>query len=517
MAQYSMNAYDADIYIPGFKGLMPYGDQMGTDLRYSPDCMNVESVGGDLRPIGLYVPEDNISTLGDWPSGDIATIMVFKARSGDSSWTECAIAANGKIYKGQFTDGTIWSTITPSSSTLFQSNKWSWTVYEETTNGNLHTVLLISNTQDGMYKISGGSATKITGAPKNFAFIERYGERIWGCGATDAPDTIYYSASFSYSDWSINTTSPADGGGEIREPTWDFDNIVALKSFGDNLIAFTRKRLWKITGTDISSIYIQEQYGNGTAYPESIAVFNNRLYMFRDFDGIVVYDGNSTYPIPGQSPYSKYSLTPSVTNAVKGIIVRDRYIVSITKWIPQPPPGRAIPSRICVIYNINENTISLADSPEVISLSAAMDYGYALLQQPNKDLYVNQIGHDSWEGQNNPGYATKWVTPWITLGRKDIQKGGFELYFNPELSSDATDPVTFKFTIQTEKKSKVKEYTVMPLTAEEKNAGKQYKQKRIHFGGAGRRFRLIIETEEGATTPWRLIGGIHIIAEIDKD
>jgi hypothetical protein len=40
--------------------------------------------------------------------------------------------------------------------------------------------------------------------------------------------------------------------------------------------------------------------------------------------------------------------------------------------------------------------------------------------------------------------------------------------------------------------------------------------KRLHFGGSGRRFRLMIETQ-ASTAPWRLIGGIQIIAETDPD
>ena len=104
--------------------------------------------------------------------------------------------------------------------------------------------------------------------------------------------------------------------------------------------------------------------------------------------------------------------------------------------------------------------------------------------------------------------------------------------------------MTFK--IQTEKKTKQKNYTVYPLNIvnpipelwEKLNtdswghvfesswgdiAGKtdvivkQFKQKRLHFSGAGRRFRVIVETGKGIEAPWRLIGGLHLIAETDPD
>ena len=71
-------------------------------------------------------------------------------------------------------------------------------------------------------------------------------------------------------------------------------------------------------------------------------------------------------------------------------------------------------------------------------------------------------------------------------------------------------------TVQTEKKAKTKVYTVQPLSAQEMANGKEYRQKRMHFGGAGRRFRLLIESAP-ASPPWRLSGGITVVSELDPD
>ena len=38
----------------------------------------------------------------------------------------------------------------------------------------------------------------------------------------------------------------------------------------------------------------------------------------------------------------------------------------------------------------------------------------------------------------------------------------------------------------------------------------------LHFGGTGRRFRLMIDAPAG-TPVWRIVGGVHIVAEIDPD
>ena len=109
------------------------------------------------------------------------------------------------------------------------------------------------------------------------------------------------------------------------------------------------------------------------------------------------------------------------------------------------------------------------------------------------------------------------------------------------------EPVTISFSIQTEKKTKTKRYTVQPLNVispgipweepkDSKSWGgvignyiwgvlggrtdiitRQYRHKKLHFSGAGRRFRIMIETDEGTTAPWRLVGGLQMVVETDPD
>ena len=96
----------------------------------------------------------------------------------------------------------------------------------------------------------------------------------------------------------------------------------------------------------------------------------------------------------------------------------------------------------------------------------------------------------------------------MDFSRKSIAKGGYEIYFSPEVRGF---PVTFRFSIQSEKKIKSKNVTVQPTVT-------KAKQKRIRFGGTARKFRVVIETlglTQGAT--WRLTGGIQMIVETDPD
>jgi hypothetical protein len=77
------------------------------------------------------------------------------------------------------------------------------------------------------------------------------------------------------------------------------------------------------------------------------------------------------------------------------------------------------------------------------------------------------------------------------------------------LAVEAKDAVTVSVSIETEKKTKTKA-VIFPDTSATKAI-----QKRLHFGGAGRRFRLLISSD--ATDAWRIVGGIQVRMEIDPD
>ena len=616
MAQVNMNAYDADVFIPEFKGLMQAGDHMGTDLRYSPDCMNIETPNGVLQP----APQFNALQLWDytrWSSEDKlfnmdkSTAMYLNAmvpelelepNSGSQG------SNNGwyfafKDYYFFFYDGYLYyinthvddydyhtgheyarrvpTDITPSNN--FPSTGWSWCVYSSALtsdkeyywdrgtaveqhvtipSGTVNNELIFSHPDMGVYRYStlDDKFYKIT-TPANFAFIARYAERIWGVGTGQNKDSVYYSRAYSSTNWTQNNNHPELGGGEFKEPTWDDDEFVALSTFPDALIAFTRKRAWKITGSDPSNFVIQEQLGNGTKYPNTIARLPDCIIMVGE-KGLVRYDGYRVYPIQQEATEELFKriVTPPYGNKfLMATSIGDKYILSFTNELYGPfvahsndssfqdPPYHITEDHPVessgyqiLILDTKTGNITRMETPKIISFFNLKPCALTYIPGTTPYVGITWMYFDSWDQQRVTNKAVKWVTPWVTFGRQDIKKGGFDFYFTPELRAEKriihellmysiktttpeflveeiSGPVTFKITIQTEKKSKVKRYTVQPLTAAEISAGKEYKMKRLHFGGSGRRFRVIIEVEAGNTIPWRLIGGIHIIAEIDKD
>jgi len=170
------------------------------------------------------------------------------------------------------------------------------------------------------------------------------------------------------------------------------------------------------------------------------------------------------------------------------------------------PTGTATANNTLIVYNAEEGSFLEYTDIHIESMMATEDRLYATSSTlPGKIVILH---YDSWETGIASGKATRWETPWMDFSRKTIAKGGYEIYFSPEVKAF---PVTFRFSIQSEKKLKTKNVTIQPTIA-------KAKQKRVRFGGTSRRFKLIIEVPTvplGAT--WRLTGGIQMVVETDPD
>ena len=506
MAYYSMHAYDTDVWITGFTGLNQYGDNMGTDIRYAMEEKNVETPAGVLQPQAAPTIleagfQTRIETLAHlyrrWYSGAEEKDVLFAATngklyymvSGDSSWTQLSF---------------------PTGVSAYACNVWSWAAYEINPEGaeSPVDVLLMSNAEDGMIMVRGDTfAVSAITTPKKFGVIERYAERIWGGAIPDDPDMLCYSRPYDPTDWTAAgpDEEPEDGAGDVNQPSWDGDSFTALRQFGQQLIAFKQHRVWRILGTDPGEYTFKEQYGGGTPFANTIAVDTERILM-ADKDGLCMYDGLSVTPIQREVIEDLWrTVNLSAADQICGALFRQRYYLAF-------PTGTSTTNNAMLVYNMQDGTMLFYDSLSIESFLVAQEKLYATSSSlPGK---VMEINWDSWETGTASGAATRWVSPWVDFGYKKVQKGGFEIYITPEVKTTA---VTLTFSIQTEKKTKTKSYTVQPLTSAQIAAGKSHKQKKLHFGGSGRRFRLIIETAASVTAPWRLIGGIQMVVETDAD
>lgn len=533
MAQWSMHAYDADVWIPEFRGLNQADTGMRPDLRFASEAENVETPRGVLQPAAAAeLMKGNFGSR-------VETLAVFHRRwyEGPGSRDWYVAASGGQLYTKQSGSDVDWMPIeNPQGVEAFQSSHWSWVTYEESTaGGGTVDVLLMSNALDGMIMVTPPDRpgiwndvlestwanpgdetwqddyspqwviTTVETAGYKFGVIERYAERIWGGAIPGEPDTLVYSAPYDPTDWDQNEDIPEDGAGEVRQPTWDGDKFCALRRFGDRLLAFKRNKVWQVMGVSPGEFVFQEQYGGGTEQFDTIAVDGEHAYM-ANRNGIFSYDGMTVSPFMKEAIEKLWgTVSQKNIDQMCAAIFKRRYYLAVP--VNSSPVNNAV-----IVFNRDEGTILYYPDVYIESFLPTEDDLFATSSTlPGRVLRVQ---YDSWETGAVSGAATKWVSPWLDMGRKDIQKGGFDLYFLPEVKDAA---VAFSISIQTEKKTKTKVYTCQPRTEEQVEQGKEHKMKRLHFGGAGRKFRVIIETEAGVTVPWRIVGGLQLTVETDPD
>jgi hypothetical protein len=534
MAYFSLHAYDADVWIPEFRGLRQHDESLNTDVRFATEVLNVET------PNGVLQPHAGAETIGEPFPQKVETLSRFYRRwydgTGSKYWM--IAASGGKLYYHQEGSAVGWLEIPmPDEVTSYQSNVWSWCTYEINIDGVDHPidVMLLSNKEDGMIMVippdkprTWGDLAEMTWEAlsemtweeamspvwateevdtkgKKFGIIERFAERIWGGAIPGDPDMLVYSAPYDPTDWEANTEIPEDGAGSVQQPSWDGDSFTALRAFGNQLIAFKEHRVWRVYGTDPGQFVFSEQFGGGAPFFNTITTDVERIFM-TDVNGLSVYDGMSVTPYARELIEKLWRrVNRAAMDQMCAALFKDRYYLAL------PMDGSPVNNGL-IILDKKEQTILYYDDLSIESMLGTPETIYAT--SSSLPGHVLELKYDSWLQGRAGGGATKWVSPWMDFGYKRINKGGFDMYIVPEVQSE---PVTLTISIQTEKKTKTKNYTIQPLTDAQREAHKEHKGKRLHFGGSGRRFRVMIETPEGVTAPWRLIGGIQMVVETDPD
>lgn len=533
MGYISMGAYSATLRIPEFKGLMQYGDGMGQDPRYALESVNAQTREGILRPMAgcellkhtLPQPIETLAMLHRrWYTTDDARDVLIAGCGGKLYWAPAGAGQPGDSgaqggegsaqsgaapkYEGLAAraaeGGTCVSTESwteigmPESVAGYQNNNWSWVTYEINPAGGESPVdvMLLSNAYDGMVCIRGDDMTaSVVPTPKKFGVIARYAERIWGGAIIDDPDMLVYSAPYDPFDWTQNDEIPEDGAGDVMQPSWDGDSFTTLTPFGSQLLAFKRTRVWRILGTNPGEYTFKEQYGGGASYAATVATDGTRILMLSR-EGLRQYDGESV-----AAYYQEYAegvfrrMTRSALDKAFAVMHNGTYYCAL-------PLDGAASNNAVLIYNTREHTWLLREDVEVEAFLSTEGALYFTSAATPGRLW--RWHDDAWdEGAAQP---MRWMSPWMDFGYKNVVKGSFTLYLTVECRA----AVTLRLSIQTEKKTKSKAVVFTPPQANQ-NA----KQRRISFGGNGRRYRLIIESTD--ETPWRMTGGVQMEIETDTD
>ena len=498
----TINAYDAYTRFPAFHGLMQSGDGINADPRFAASCKNVDTRGGVLMPAADCVQLKGVL------NAPIKTVAMLHRRwEREEEEKDLLVAASaGKLFVRTPAED-VWTELAMPAewgSDAFASDDWSTVSYEinEEETPNPIDVLLLSNAKDGMIMLRGDTKQLSTVAtPKKFGVIERYAERIWGGAIEDDPDMLVYSAPYDPTNWEANVEIPEDGAGDIQQPSWDGDSFTSLKTFGSQLIAFKKNRVWRVLGTNPGEYTFKEQYGSGAPYAATIALVGEAIYLLTD-DGVAVYDGLNVQPF-GESYIEKTvkRINREAISQACACIWRDRYYLAL------PLDGSAVNNAV-LIYDTAEKTFLLREGLSVEAfLPTTYHLYYASSETPGALWEMHDSAWDSgaWRGE------CEWVSPWNDLNYKNMAKSSFVLYIMGESKQGAD----IQITLQTEKRSKTKIFSIPASMTTSDESALQSKQKKLTFSANGRRFRLIIRAVRQPA--WRIVGGLLLSMETDVD
>ena len=497
MAGYvSMNETQAAVRIPEFGGLWQYGDGVDADPRYAVECVNALTTQGVLRPMAAC--EQLADTLPD-PIETLARLhRRYYAHSEDKD--VLIAAAGGQLYC-RSPRGEMWNRIPippEMAAEEYQMSRWSCVSYEmnpEDSDAPVD-VLLLSNAKDGMICVRGDTLTAfVVPTPKKFGVIARHAERIWGGAITDDPDLLMYSAPYDPFDWEANAEFPEDGAGDVLHPSWDGDSFAALSSFGSQLVALKRGRIWRVLGTHPGEYVFKEQYGGGAPCADTIAVAGNRILMLGR-GGLWQYDGESAAPFLQEYAQAVFErVNQETVNQACACLWGDTYYCAL------PLDGSRINNAVLMYHTVEKRFL----------LREGVCVG-AFLPMEDTLFFTSATRPGTlWKWQEDSllsGMAVpmRWVGPWQEMGSKNRLKCGFALYATVE----CTQEVWLKIGVETEKGIRFKRIVFQPPLP-----GKHARQRRLTFGGKGRRFRLVLESQ--GSVPWRMLGGLQLEAEVEAD
>jgi hypothetical protein len=127
------------------------------------------------------------------------------------------------------------------------------------------------------------------------AMITVHNERLWSCGCSAAPQSIFYSA-LNNGDTLGNGSA---GGGEIIVRTFGDENTIALASIGTSLLIFHRRGISRLTGYGQDDIEVSPAGVTsdiGLIAPGSIVVVGNVAYFISE-RGLYICNEQEVAPV----------------------------------------------------------------------------------------------------------------------------------------------------------------------------------------------------------------------------
>jgi hypothetical protein len=194
-----------------------------------------------------------------------------------STWYKAGVnprivfVSNGTLYSATY--GSLPWSLTTVSTALSNTVDPVFAQFRDGTND----VLYISD-GGALNKWDGTTFTANIAGTTNTTSIVVHNERLWGCGNSNFPNSIFYSA-LNNGD---SLGNGASGGGQIVVRTFGNEEIVGLVSLGTSLLIFHRRGVSRLTGYGQDDITVDPAgltSDVGLIAPKSITVIDNVCYF----------------------------------------------------------------------------------------------------------------------------------------------------------------------------------------------------------------------------------------------
>lgn len=492
----SERSYEGSFRIPAPKGIYQAAGDTNADIEYAYRAQNIRTERGLLA--SAHGTSRAFPSLGS----PIETLERFYRRTKPDDPEVFVAGAGGAIYTyTQGTDGWV------KRAEGFLSNTWSCVTYEAVEGEATVDILIMSNAEDGMIAVYGSDLRVEKKALSigadytdvKFAVLSRHAERIWGTGAKEYPDDVFYSRPYDPFDWTGVEETPELGGGVIRQPTWDGDAFISLNPFGGYLLAVKGNTVFEIRGSDPSSFTITEAYGtDGPVQARTACVDRLRMYYLAE-NGLGLYDGSTMQLLSRDALYETMRMRMEGTDG-KATACICAHVYYLALCIREEESDIILENNAVIEFDTERGTFMLRRGIRVKDFYALGGKVYYAQAEPPYDvLLYNDPQSGSYLGQP---IACSWETPWMDLG-KAYMKRDFVLRFTAE--ADEND-VPLEVAIITERKEKRR---VVML-------GKRRKDYRVKLQNSGTRVKLRIRNGAKAAG-FKIEGGIQVDYSLDEE
>ena len=321
-------------------------------------------------------------------------------------------------------------------------------------------------------------------APKG-KYIELHKERLWVCGNSTAPNTIYFSKDFDPDDFTapLTETEANMHGGTIDIPTWDGGIIVGMKALFDDVIVFKTHNVFKVFGSYPGEFNTSMVFDavDGTIYDKSISSMHNKVFWTTN-NGMYYFDGSSATKISDKVKDIFSKVNKQYINKVVAVIWNNKYIVAL-------PDENSTKNNMVIEYDTILNNFSVKKNIEIDSF----------LEFDDRLLFVNSAGKiQEYEADTTHMSSASWESGLYSLGALNTTKTVSMMYITAQGSGSIV------LSLITERGTKTKQITLssnpFPYIIKIKNKGRL----------------LSIKIDNVDSSSFK-ISGIQAILEVDTD